>query len=92
MQLDFALGKAYADLKEHGRAFDYWRRGNERKRARIEYDEAATAGTFERKMPSNFFFVGRIHLALIARAFACRTRFRRSGYRRQTSRLTVALP
>ena len=48
MQLDFALGKAYADLKDHGRAFDYWRRGNERKRARIEYDESATAGTFER--------------------------------------------
>jgi tetratricopeptide (TPR) repeat protein len=48
MQLDFALGKAYADLKEHGRSFEHLIQANAGKRAQIAYDEAATLGLFER--------------------------------------------
>jgi tetratricopeptide (TPR) repeat protein len=48
MQLDFALGKAYADLKEHGRSFEYLVQANAGKRAQIAYDEAATLGLFDR--------------------------------------------
>ena len=48
MQLDFALGKAYADLKDHGRSFEHLVQANAGKRAQIAYDEAATLGLFER--------------------------------------------
>src|SRR5262249_14597456 len=48
MQLQFALGKAYADLGEHGRSFDHLLRGNGLKRRTVEYNEAGTAAFFER--------------------------------------------
>jgi tetratricopeptide (TPR) repeat protein len=48
MQLDFALGKAYADLKEHGRSFAHLLAGNAAKRATIAYDEQATFALFDR--------------------------------------------
>ena len=48
MQLDFALGKAYADLKDHGRSFEHLLRGAAAKRAAIAYDEAATMALFDR--------------------------------------------
>ena len=47
LQLDFALGKAYADLGDHPRAFPYWLKGNAGKRARIAYDEASTFALFD---------------------------------------------
>ena len=47
LQLDFALGKAYADLGEHRRAFPHWLKGNAGKRARIAYDEASTFALFD---------------------------------------------
>jgi tetratricopeptide (TPR) repeat protein len=46
--LCFALGKAYADLGEHPRSFDYLVKGNALKRAEVRYDEAATLKRFER--------------------------------------------
>jgi tetratricopeptide (TPR) repeat protein len=46
--LCFALGKAYADLGEHARAFGYLLKGNALKRAGLSYDEAATLKRFER--------------------------------------------
>jgi tetratricopeptide (TPR) repeat protein len=48
MQLDFALGKAYADLKEHQRSFTHLLQGNAAKRATIAYDEAAAMSFFDR--------------------------------------------
>src|SRR5262249_51054152 len=39
MQLDFALGKAYADFNEHARSFEHLLRANAGKRAKINYDE-----------------------------------------------------
>jgi tetratricopeptide (TPR) repeat protein len=48
MFLHFALGKAYADLNDHARAFEHLLQGNALKRAQIIYDEAATAALFER--------------------------------------------
>jgi tetratricopeptide (TPR) repeat protein len=48
MQLDFALGKAYADLKDHARSFKHLSAGNAAKRATIAYDEQATFALFER--------------------------------------------
>jgi tetratricopeptide (TPR) repeat protein len=48
MRLDFALGKAYADLDEHSRAFHHLRAGNAAKRASIGYDETAALGLFDR--------------------------------------------
>ncbi len=47
MQLDFALGKAYADLKDHGRSFRHLYAGNAAKRATIPYDERATFALFD---------------------------------------------
>jgi hypothetical protein len=47
MQLDFALGKAYADLKDHKRSFRHFLAGNAGKRAQIEYDEKATLTLFD---------------------------------------------
>jgi tetratricopeptide (TPR) repeat protein len=48
MFLHFALGKAFADLNDHARAFEHLLQGNALKRAQILYDEAATAALFER--------------------------------------------
>jgi tetratricopeptide (TPR) repeat protein len=48
MQLDFALGKAYADLKDYGRSFKHLLDGNARKRATISYEEKSTFGLFSR--------------------------------------------
>jgi tetratricopeptide (TPR) repeat protein len=48
MQLDFALGKAYADLKDYRRSFKHLRDGNARKRSIINYDERATFALFDR--------------------------------------------
>jgi len=47
-QLDFALGKAYADLKDHDRAFRHLLAGNAGKRATISYDERAAFALFDR--------------------------------------------
>src|SRR5262249_51386329 len=41
-QLDFALGKAYADLKDYDRSFRHLLSGNSAKRAATAYDEQAT--------------------------------------------------
>jgi tetratricopeptide (TPR) repeat protein len=48
LQLDFALGKAYADLKLYPRSFERLLRGNALKRTQIPYNEAATLGLFDR--------------------------------------------
>jgi tetratricopeptide (TPR) repeat protein len=48
MALDFALGKAYADLGEHRRSFAHLLAANAAMRATIGYDEKATADLFER--------------------------------------------
>ncbi len=48
LQLDFALAKAYADLKEHSRSFAHLLRGNAGKRAQIKYDEPAVMALFDR--------------------------------------------
>jgi tetratricopeptide (TPR) repeat protein len=47
MQLDFALGKAYADLKDYGRSFKHLLAGNAAKRATISYDENAAFALFD---------------------------------------------
>jgi tetratricopeptide (TPR) repeat protein len=47
MQLDFALGKAYADLKDYPRSFRHLHAGNAAKRATIAYDEDATLALFD---------------------------------------------
>jgi tetratricopeptide (TPR) repeat protein len=44
----FALGKAYEDMGRHHEAFHQWLDGNALKRQQIEYNEAATLGTFDR--------------------------------------------
>ncbi len=48
LRLDFALGKAYADLKEFKRSFTHFLAGNAAKRATICYDEALVFGLFDR--------------------------------------------
>ncbi|MGH6677000.1 MAG: tetratricopeptide repeat-containing sulfotransferase family protein, partial [Xanthobacteraceae bacterium] len=48
MQLDFGLGKAYADLKDYSRSFQHLLAGNAAKRATIGYDEKATLALFDR--------------------------------------------
>src|SRR5262249_14326613 len=48
MQLDFALAKAYADLKDYRRSFTHLRAGNAGKRASIIYDETSTLAWFDR--------------------------------------------
>ena len=48
LQLDFALGKAYADLKDYRRSFERFLAGNAAKRAGIAYDEEAVFGLFDR--------------------------------------------
>ena len=47
-QLLFALGKAFADLGQHERAFAYLIEGNALKRQQIGYDEAKVLGEFAR--------------------------------------------
>ena len=46
--LHFALGKAFADLKEPERSFQHWLAGNALKRRTIAYDKAATLGLCQR--------------------------------------------
>jgi len=48
MHLNFALGKAYADIKDHAGSFEHLVAGNAQKRAQLGYDEAATLGLFDR--------------------------------------------
>jgi tetratricopeptide (TPR) repeat protein len=48
MQLDFALGKAYGDLKDYKRSFAHLLAGNAAKRATISYDEMDTFAFFDR--------------------------------------------
>jgi tetratricopeptide (TPR) repeat protein len=48
MQLDFALGKAHADLKDHARSFKHLLAGNAAKRTTIAYDEHAASVLFHR--------------------------------------------
>jgi tetratricopeptide (TPR) repeat protein len=48
LQLDFALGKAYADLKEYKRSFAHFLAGNSAKRTTISYDEPSVFGLFDR--------------------------------------------
>ena len=47
MQLSFGLGKVHDDLKDYGRAFDYFAEGNAIRRRGIDYDPARTHGEFE---------------------------------------------
>ncbi|ANT54150.1 tetratricopeptide repeat-containing sulfotransferase family protein [Mesorhizobium amorphae] len=47
MQLSFGLGKANDDLKDYGRAFDYFAEGNAIRRKGIDYDAARTRDEFE---------------------------------------------
>jgi tetratricopeptide (TPR) repeat protein len=48
MQLDFARGKAYSDLKDYGRSFTHLLAGNAAKRAMISYDETSVLALFDR--------------------------------------------
>ena len=48
MQLDFALSKAYADLKKHRRSFEHLLKGAAAKRVGIQYDEPIALGLFDR--------------------------------------------
>jgi tetratricopeptide (TPR) repeat protein len=48
IDLDFALGKAYADIGEHERSFRHLLRANTRKRKTLAYDEAAMLSDLER--------------------------------------------
>lgn len=47
MQLSFGLGKANDDLKDYGRAFDYFTEGNAIRRKGIDYDPARTRAEFD---------------------------------------------
>ncbi len=47
MQLSFGLGKANDDLKDYGRAFDYFAEGNAIRRQSIDYDPVRTRSEFE---------------------------------------------
>jgi tetratricopeptide (TPR) repeat protein len=48
IHLDFALGKAYADLKDYPRSFKHLLEGNARKRSTIAYDEKSALALFDR--------------------------------------------
>jgi tetratricopeptide (TPR) repeat protein len=48
LQLGFALGKAYADLKDYRRSFTHLREANALKRETVSYDEAAALAFFDR--------------------------------------------
>lgn len=41
LELDFALGKAYADIKDYKRSFEHLLRANAAKREQVQYDELA---------------------------------------------------
>ncbi|MCW5691403.1 MAG: sulfotransferase [Pseudolabrys sp.] len=43
---NFALGKAYADIGDHERAFAHWQTGNALKRGQVDYDDARAAAQF----------------------------------------------
>jgi tetratricopeptide (TPR) repeat protein len=47
MQLDFALGKAHADLKDYSRSFKHLLAGNAARRETISYDENAAFALFD---------------------------------------------
>jgi tetratricopeptide (TPR) repeat protein len=47
VKIDFALGKAYADLRHHRRSFERLLAANAGKRATIAYDEQAALGLFD---------------------------------------------
>ncbi len=47
VQLDFALGKAYADLKDHRRSFQHLLAANAGKRTTISYDEKSVLALFD---------------------------------------------
>jgi tetratricopeptide (TPR) repeat protein len=47
MELNFALGKAYADLKDYSRSFAHLLAGNSAKRTTITYDEPSTFALFD---------------------------------------------
>lgn len=47
MQLSFGLGKVNDDLKDYGRAFDYFAEGNAIRRKEIDYDTGKTRTEFE---------------------------------------------
>jgi tetratricopeptide (TPR) repeat protein len=47
MQLDFALAKAYADIKDHRQSFERLLRANAAKHAQIRYDEADVSSLFD---------------------------------------------
>ena len=53
MDLQFALGKAYADLKQHNRSFHHFLAGNRLKRAQIAYSEPE-ALTYMRRISEVF--------------------------------------
>lgn len=46
--VQFALGRAFADLGRHERSFRHLRDGNALKRSQLDYDEKQTLGLFER--------------------------------------------
>lgn len=48
MHLDFALAKAYTDLKDYRRSFEHLLAANAAKRAAIVYDEKSTFESFDR--------------------------------------------
>ena len=48
IDLQFALGKAYADLKQHDRSFLHFLAGNRLKRAQIAYSEAEAVAYMQR--------------------------------------------
>ncbi|MDX8526773.1 sulfotransferase [Mesorhizobium sp. MSK_1335] len=47
MQLSFGLGKVNDDLRDYGRAFDYFAEGNAIRRQGIDYDPVRTRSEFE---------------------------------------------
>lgn len=47
MVLNFALGKAYDDMGDYGRAIDHYRRATALRRRQLKYNEAATLSFFD---------------------------------------------
>jgi len=47
LRLDYALGKAYADFRDHSSAFKHWASGASAKRSQLAYDENAAFAFFE---------------------------------------------
>lgn len=48
IDLHFAMGKAYADLKDYKNSFEHLKRGNVLKRSLVQYNEPAVVKFFER--------------------------------------------